>query len=88
MRKLLNVTPIYGWGWMGSDHLIRETPSPFALRVTAEGPGLWRGIIETPGHEFDGLSAVLQQHYVKWEGTVSISINDDGLPGGWGRLTE
>jgi hypothetical protein len=78
----LNLQPIYGYGWYDAvSSGQRDTPSPFAVRVTDTRDGQRSGTVETPGHEFEGQTVQLSQRHVEADGAFNVHI--DGVASGW-----
>jgi hypothetical protein len=89
--KMMTLEPIYGWGWVGTPpDPTRETPVSFTLAASTEGPGRWAGVVQTPGHEFDGLEATLSQRHPEWDGCVNVTIGPSETPvtAGWATLVD
>ena len=57
MTRLL-ARPIYGWGWIKPDGATTDVPAPFQVDLDVDcldlGPVI--GVVDAPGHEFDGLT--------------------------------
>ena len=83
--RLIYIEPSYGYGWVPlGESRVRDTPAPFQVRLTDLGDGEWSGIVETLGHEFDGLKVHLSQRHRTWEGTVNVDV--EGAAFGWGTV--
>jgi hypothetical protein len=70
----IEVTPIYGWGWVIVGEGPFEVPAPFTMSLEYEGPKGFQGIVLDDGHEFYGQRATLSQRHVEWDGCVNIDI--------------
>lgn len=59
---MIDVTPIYGWGWSEGGYSI-DTPKPFSVEVVggySDGDVI-HGIISTMGHGFEGYYVQLKR---------------------------
>ena len=77
--RSIKVTPIYGWGWFLSGAPSARVPSPFTIAdvKNLNGAKAWAGVVQEPGHEFDGLRVRLSQRHVVWDGDVNVTVEDD-----------
>jgi len=88
MDKLpvIEVRPIYGYGWLIAGKFRREVPAAFTMKLEHWQPQLWTGIVVTKGHEFEGRSITLTQRHVEWSGFVNIVIEANQPTSGSGEL--
>ena len=70
----LDVTPVYGWGWVIAGEPRAEVPEPFTLRLEERGPPRWIGTVLGVHHEFAGRRALMSQRHTDWDGHVNIVI--------------
>ena len=71
---IIEVRPIYGWGWIVAGKPRFEVPAPFRMRLEGSQPKLWTGIVLDEGHEFGGRRAILSQRHLEWTGYVNIAV--------------
>lgn len=72
MCILVPLIPFYGWGWIGADGQLRETPQPF--EVQGIPAAAWEGVVATDIHEFSGAQALISQRHVEADGDVNVEI--------------
>jgi hypothetical protein len=73
-RATLDVKPIYGWGWVIAGEHRFEEPQPFSMILRDNQQTRWEGIVQTEGHEFEGMSVTLSQRHLEWDGTVNVEV--------------
>jgi len=73
-RTILDVRPIYGWGWVICGEPRFEVPLPFSMILQEAHEKYWRGTVLTEGHEFEGLSVALSQRHTEWTGHVNVEV--------------
>ncbi len=83
---VIEVKPVYGYGWLIEGEPRRELPAVFTMRVEHSEPKSWDGIVLTEGHEFVGRRVTLTQRHLEWSGYVNIAVEADRPTGGWGQL--
>jgi hypothetical protein len=91
VEPILSVEPIYGWGWVGTaPDQTRDTPAPFNLLLSLTGEGEWEGVVQTPGHEFEGQTVTLLQRHRDWDGCVNVTVGADRPPvaEGWAMVID
>jgi hypothetical protein len=82
---LLNVEPIYGYGWSAAGIAgSRNTPAPFTARATDSADEGWAGKVEMPGHEFDGQALSMVKRHTFFDGAVTVVL--DGVANGWALI--
>lgn len=59
---MIEVTPIYGWGWSDDGRSI-DTPKPFSLEIVrgCVNDALIQGVISTMEHAFEGYTVQLKR---------------------------
>lgn len=73
---LLDVAPIYGWGWFNPDGSgVRDTPAAFTARVTGSEEEGWTGKVETPDHEFYGHVIRMTPRHAIFDGHVNVILD-------------
>jgi hypothetical protein len=85
----LTMTPIYGWGWVGSPpEYTRDTPEPFHLLDLKQTGDGWEGTVSTAGHEFYGMIAQFSRRLVGWDGVVNLTLRNglETAGQGWGQV--
>lgn len=83
---VIEVRPIYGYGWLIGGEPRREVPAAFAMRLERSEPKSWEGIVLTRGHEFEGRRVTLTQRHLDWSGYVNIAVEADRPTSGSGQL--
>ena len=87
---IIEVKPIYGWGWIVAGEPRFEVPVAFTMRLEGSQPKLWTGIVLDKGHEFEGRRVTLSQRHVEWSGIVNILVEPpnpaDRPTAGFGQL--
>jgi hypothetical protein len=83
---VVEVKPIYGYGWLIAGEFRREVPAAFKMKLERSEPKLWTGIVLTEGHEFEGRRVTLTQRHVEWSGYVNIVLETDRPTSGSGEL--
>ncbi|WP_339933411.1 hypothetical protein [uncultured Brevundimonas sp.] len=77
MTDTLDVTPIYGWGWVLDEATsIPEVPAPFTILAASSGERIWEGVVTTPGHPFEGHQVLLSKRHVEWDGNVNVKVRE------------
>lgn len=81
-RLILNVKPIYGWGWFRADRAAEravpiEVPAPFelaAVSLDADAPStqILIGQLDIQGHPLSGLWLSFQKRYTTPNNTFNI----------------
>ena len=85
---VVEVKPIYGYGWLIGGEPRREVPALFTMRLENSQPKLWTGVVLTKGHEFEGRRVTLTQRHLEWSGHVNIAVEADRLTIGSGLLAD
>ena len=89
-RPTIEVTPIFGWGWVIAGQPRFQIPEPFSICLEVSEPTRWVGWVQDNGHEFAGQRVVLSQRHAKWTGHVNIEVEPMASSGkpttGFGRL--
>ncbi len=80
MSNFLKLLPMYGYGWTGGQ-TTRETPTAFSVHITEEEAGVWKGVVTTPSHEFDGRAISMSQRHSEWDGILNVTL--EGGVSGW-----
>lgn len=87
---IIEVKPIYGWGWIVAGEPRFEVPAAFTMRLEDSQPKLWTGIVLDKGHEFEGRRVTLSQRHLEWTGHVNIVVEPpdpaDRPTAGFGQL--
>ena len=90
--QTIDVTPLYGWGWVVAGERCFEVPEPFTIRLKHAEVNCWSGVVLDEGHEFEGQHVELSQRHVDWTGAVNIVVKPLSPTGrqsiGYGRLAE
>ena len=84
--EVIEVEPIYGYGWLVSGEARREVPATFKMRLEHAEPKLWIGTVLNEGHEFHGRRVTLTQRHLEWSGYVNIEVDADRPTSGSGRV--
>lgn len=50
-------------------------PRPFNVRLDPAITHTWAGVIDEPGHEFDGKSVYLSQRQKEWTGEINVEVS-------------
>lgn len=89
---MIEVTPIYGWGWVTGSETLLQVPEPFKLQINESDGNRWTGTIVADGHEFGGRTAILSRRHVEWDGHLNIRVEPDHPTGqastGYGTVLE
>ena len=83
---VVEVKPIYGYGWLIAGEFRREVPAAFTMKLERSEPKLLAGIVLTEGHEFEGRRVTLTQRHLEWSGYVNIVLrlsHQRAVPGNW-----
>ena len=85
---IIEVNPVYGYGWLIGGDPRREVPAAFTIRLESSQPKLWMGTVLTEGHEFEGRHVTLTQRHLEWSGYVNIVVEADRPTSGSGQLAD
>lgn len=85
-QPVIEVKPVYGYGWFIGGEPRREVPAAFVMRLEYSEPQPWEGIVLTEGHEFEGRRVTLTQRHLVWSGFVNIAVEADRTTSGSGQL--
>lgn len=83
---VVEVKPVYGYGWLIAGEPRRKVPAAFTMRLECSQPKLWVGIVVSEGHEFEGRRVTLAQRHREWSGYVNISVEADRPTTGSGQI--
>ncbi|QKC81813.1 hypothetical protein EB232_09345 [Mesorhizobium sp. NZP2077] len=83
---VVEVKPIYGYGWLIAGEFRPEVPAAFTMKLERSEPKLWAGIVLTEGHEFEGRRVTLTQRHLEWSGYVNIVLEANPPTSGSGKL--
>ena len=82
----MKLEPIYGYGWSAPDRPgTRDTPEPFVIRIAQSTEGVFSGVVDTVGHEFEGLLMRLSNRHEQPDGIVNVEV--EGAANGWAMAT-
>lgn len=65
-------------------------PKPFKVRLDAAISHVWAGVVDEPGHAFDGQAVYLSQRRGEWDGEVDVEVSpraQDGYLAGSGQVS-
>ena len=89
-QPTIEVTPIFGWGWVIEGQPRFQIPTPFSVSLENSEPTRWAGVVMDNGHEFSGRRVILSQRHAEWDGHVNIEVEPAASTGkatiGFGQL--
>lgn len=65
-------------------------PAPFRVRLDTTITHLWAGVVDEPGHAFDGQAVYLSQRRAEWNGEIDVEVSpraQDGYFAGSGQAS-